>query len=364
MKTNAARSIPVSAAASVSLAESVRTAVGAGAQEKAEPMRALLQTGYGNADVLRMGTTARPKAGEGEVVLRVHAAGVDRGTWHMMTGRPYLMRLMGFGFSAPKNPVPGLDLSGTVVEAGAGVTRFRVGDVVFGFGQGSFAEYARASVDKLAHAPKSVSLDDAGVLAVSGITALQAVDAANVKAADRVLVIGATGGVGTYVVQIARALGADVTAVCSAAKADVLFKLGLSADRVIDYRTADFADGRVRYDVVIDIGGNTPLKRLRRAMTPTGTLVFVGGENGGDWTAGFERQIGAAILQRFVKQRFVMLASREHFSFLERLAALCDAGQVKPVIERRVTLDTIPDVLRDMEAGRVRGKVAVMIGTA
>jgi NADPH:quinone reductase-like Zn-dependent oxidoreductase len=326
-------------------------------------MRALLQTGYGGPDVFRLGTAARPTAGAGEVVVRVHAAAVDRGTWHLMTGRPYLMRLMGFGFSAPKQPVPGLDLSGTVVEVGAGVTRFHVGDVVFGFGFGSFAEYARASADKLAHAPKTVSLEDAGVLAVSGITALQALDAAKVKAADRVLVIGASGGVGTYVVQIARALGADVTGVCSTEKQDVLHRLGLGADRVIDYRTSDFADGRVRYDVIIDIGGNTPLKRLRRAMTATGTLVFVGGENGGDWTAGFERQLGAAILQRFVKQRFVMLASREHLSFLERLAAHCDAGQVKPVIERRVTLEEIPDVLRDMEAGRVRGKVCVVLPT-
>jgi NADPH:quinone reductase-like Zn-dependent oxidoreductase len=269
------------------------------------------------------------------------------------------MRIMGFGFSAPKQPVAGLDLAGTVVAIGANVTRLRVGDRVFGIGNGSFAEYATAREDKLAAMPTGASFDEAAVLGVSGITALQAIDAAGIVAGERVLVIGASGGVGTYVVQMAKAIGAEVTGVCSTAKVEMVRSLG--ADRVVDYRTQDFADGAVQYDVVLDLGGNTPLARLRRAMTSTGRLVFVGGENGGDWTAGFGRPLLAMLLGMFVKQRFVMLAAKEHFSFLERVAALHEAGKVRPVIDRTIDLADVGAALRDLEAGNVVGKVAVRI---
>jgi NADPH:quinone reductase-like Zn-dependent oxidoreductase len=277
-----------------------------------------------------------------------------------MTGRPYLMRIMGFGFSAPKSPVPGLDLAGIVVEVGANVSRFKVGDAVFGYGKGSFAEYSCAREDKLARKPDALSFEQAAVLGVSGSTALQALrDAGHVERGERVLVIGASGGVGTYAVQLAKALGAEVTGVCRSAKVDHVRSLG--ADQVIDYTQRDFADGSERYDLILDIGGNTPLSHLRRALTPTGRLVFVGGENGGDFTAGFERQLLAFALAPFVRQRFVMLMVREHFSSLDQLAELAQTGQLRPVITRRCPLAQVPEALSDLEAGRVSGKVAVAI---
>ncbi len=324
-----------------------------------EPMRALVQRAYGGPEVLRLGTIAAPTPGEREVLVRVHSAALDRGTWHFMTGRPYLMRLMGFGFRAPKQPVAGLDLAGTIVEVGPGVTRWRVGDVVFGIGRGSFAEYSCAHEDKLAAVPVGVAKEDAAALAVSGITALEAIDAGGLVAGERVLVIGASGGVGTYAVQIAKARGAHVTGVCSTAKVELV--RGLGADRVIDYRTQDFTAEEMRYDLVLDLGGNTPLSRLRRIMTPTGRLVFVGGENGGDWTAGFGRQLGAMLLGLFVKQRFVMLMSSESGASLEKVAALCAAGHVRPVVTHRIGLADIGATLGEMEAGRVAGKVVVRI---
>jgi NADPH:quinone reductase-like Zn-dependent oxidoreductase len=327
--------------------------------DRRETMRAILQAGYGSTEVLRLATTERPKPREGEVLVQVRAAGLDRGTWHLMTGRPYLMRIMGFGFLAPNCPVPGLDLAGTVTEVGPNVTRFQVGDAVFGIGQGSFAEYTRAREDKLAHKPPSLSFEQAAVLSVSGGTALGGLDAGQVQAGERVLIIGASGGVGTFAVQIAKALGAEVTGVCSTAKVDAVRSIG--ADHVVDYTRGDFADGAKHYDLILDIGGNTPLPRLRRALTKTGRLVFVGGENGGDITAGFGRQLQALALAPFVRQRFVMLMAREHFSYFERLAALVEAGKLSPLIDRQCPLDSVPDALRDLEAGRVCGKVAVSI---
>lgn len=324
-------------------------------------MRALLQRGYGSTDVLSPGIAATPHAGPGEVVVRVHAAGLDRGTWHLMTGRPYLMRLMGFGFRRPKNPVAGLDLSGMVVEVGPGVTRFSPGDQVFGLGAGSFAEFARAREDKLALAPRTLPLDEAAVLGVSGITAHQALtDVGQVRPGERVLVVGASGGVGTYAVQIARALGATVTGVCSTEKVELV--RGLGADVVVDHRREDFAALGPVHDLVLDVGGGAAVSRLRRAMTPRGRLVFVGNEHGGDFTAGFGRQLWAFALAPFVKQRFAMVASDERAERLERLAALCDAGLVRPIVSRRVDLAGVPAALADMEAGRVRGKVLVQVG--
>jgi NADPH:quinone reductase-like Zn-dependent oxidoreductase len=337
-----------------------RTSSPAAAATRREPMRAILQSGYGATDVLCLGEAPRPTAGEGEVIVHVRAAGIDRGTWHLMTGRPYVMRVMGFGFRAPKSPVPGLDLAGTVVEVGPNVSRFRVGDVVFGLGQGSFAEYARAREDKLARVPGGSSLEEAAVLGVSGITALQALtDAGGLLPGERVLVIGASGGVGTYAAQLAKALGAEVTAVCSGAKVGRVRALG--ADHVIDYRARDFADGSERYDLILDIGGNAPLARLRKALAERGRLVFVGGEAGGDWLRGLGRPLGAALLGLFTRQRFVMMMAKEHYSLLERLRAFCEAGQVRPAIDRVIPLDDVPDALRDLEAGRVFGKVAVSL---
>lgn len=321
-------------------------------------MTAILQSAYGNTEVLSVGTAPRPVAGDGDVIVRVVAAGLDRGTWHLMTGRPYLMRVMGFGFRRPKNPVPGLDLAGTVVEVGANVTRFAVGHAVFGIGMGSFSEYARADEDKLVLKPARLSFEQAALLGVSGGTAWQAIEKGALKAGESVLVIGASGGVGTFAVQLAKARGARVTGVCRTDKLDMVRSIG--ADEVIDYTAHDFADGRT-HDLVLDIGGGTPLSRLRKAMTRTGRLVFIGNERGGDWTAGFGRLLHAMAISPFVRQRFHALVTREHRVHLEPLAALADEGKLVPVIDRRVPLTGVVDALRALEAGTVRGKVVITL---
>lgn len=326
----------------------------------ARTMQAVVQDTYGTADVLRQEQVDVPEIGPDEVLVRVHAAGLDRGTWHLLTGRPYLMRVIGFGFRAPKNRVPGLDVAGTVVEVGSAVTRFVAGDEVFGISRGSFAEYAAAREDKLALKPRSQSFAQAAVVPVSGITALQALrDAGRVQPGQRVLVNGASGGVGSYAVQLAKALGADVTGVASTPKLDLVRALG--ADRVVDYTREDFADGAHRYDLILDIGGNSSLRRLRRALTSRGTLVIVGGENGGSVTGGFGRSLRAVGLSLFLRQRLTMLTSKERGSDLEPLAELIEAGQVTPSLEKTYTLDQVPTALRHLEAGSVRGKLAVTV---
>jgi NADPH:quinone reductase-like Zn-dependent oxidoreductase len=323
-------------------------------------MRAVVQDRYGDVDALRLEQTNRPEIAADEVLVRVHAAGMDRGTWHNMTGRPYLMRIMGFGFRGPKNRVPGLDVAGTVVEVGASVTRFAVGDEVYGISRGSFAEYAAAREDKLAAKPQSLTFPQAAVVAVSGITALQALrDAGRLQAGQRVLIIGASGGVGSYAVQIAKALGAHVTGVASTSKLDLLRTLG--ADDVIDYTREDFAEGPDRYDLIIDIAGNPTLTRLRRALAPHGTLVIVGGENGGSVTGGIGRQLRALALSPFLPQRLTMQATKERASDLEPLTDLIETGRVTPSLERTYTLDQVPAAMRQLQAGTVRGKLAVTL---
>jgi len=303
---------------------------------------------------------ARPAIGGGEVLVRVHAAGLDRGTWHLMTGRPYLMRVVGMGFRGPKDPVPGRDLAGTVEAVGDKVTGFAVGDEVYGVGRGSFAQYAVAAEGKLAHKPMSLSFEQAAVVPISAGTALQALtDQGRIESGQRVLIIGASGGVGSYAVQLAKALGAEVTGVASTAKLDLVRSLG--ADHVLDYTREDYADGTHRYDLVLDIAGNPGLSRLRRALTPTGTAVLVGGEDGGNLTGGMNRQLRALLLSPFVGQRLAWFIAKERASDLERLTDLIEAGQVRPSIDRTYPLDGVPEAMRHLEAGRVRGKVAITI---
>ncbi|HXA58265.1 MAG TPA: NAD(P)-dependent alcohol dehydrogenase [Streptosporangiaceae bacterium] len=322
-------------------------------------MRAIVQDAYGSADVLRLARITPPEIADNEVLLRVHAAGLDRGTWHLMTGRPYLLRL-GFGIRGPKNPVPGRDVAGTVVAAGSAVTRFAAGDEVFGIGQGSFAEYAVAREDKLARKPVNATFEQAAVVAVSALTALQGLcDAGRVEQGQKVLVIGASGGVGTYAVQLAKAFGAEVTGVCSTTKLDLVRSLG--ADHVIDYTRDDFADGMHRYDLILDIAGNPAPSRLRRALAPTGTAVIVGGEEGGSWTGGMDRQLRALALSRFVRQRLTSFICKERSSDLERLTELIEAGKVTPSIDRTYPLDQVPEAMRHLEAGKARGKVAITV---
>lgn len=324
-----------------------------------QTMQAILQTTYGTAEALHLGARARPVAGKNEVLIRVAAAGMDRGTWHLMVGKPYLMRLA-LGFKGPKNPVPGLDVAGTVVEIGAAVTRFKVGDEVFGISKGSFAEYACAREDRLARKPSNLTFTQAAVVGVSGLTALQALrDAGRVQAGQRVLITGASGGVGSYAVQLAKSFGAEVTGVCSTAKLERVRQLG--AARVIDYTKEDFARGDARYDLIIDIAGNSPLKRLRQVLTPTGTIVFVGGEDGGALTGGMDRQLGALIRGLFSKQRFVMKPPNENAADLEVLAQLAEAGKFTPAIDSTWPLAQAPEAMRQLVAGKVTGKLAVTI---
>jgi NADPH:quinone reductase-like Zn-dependent oxidoreductase len=322
--------------------------------------RAIVQQTYGSADVLHLAQVPRPEVTDDTVLLRVHAAGLDRGTWHMMAGRPYLLRILGFGFRRPKSQVAGIDVAGTVAGVGAAVTRFSVGDEVFGIAQGSFAEYTLALEGKLARKPVNLSFREAAVVPVSALTALQALtDVGRVKEGQQVLIIGASGGVGSYAVQLAKAFGAEVTGVASTAKLDLIRALG--ADHVIDYTRDDFADRQRRYDLILDIGGNPPLSRLRRALTPTGTVVIVGGEEGGAWTGGFGRQLRAAALSLFVRQRLPLFAAKERGSDLERLTELIEAGDVTPSIGDTYALDEVPEAMRHLVAGKARGKVAITI---
>ena len=284
--------------------EGILGAVFRGATLPASPLKeisakAIVQDVHGSTDVLELREIATPAIAGDEVLLRVAAAGVDRGVWHLMTGRPYPVRLAGYGVRAPRTPVLGMDVSGVVGAIGRDVTKFQPGDEVFGVGKGTFAEYAAAREDKLVRKPPSLSFEQAAV-AVSGLTALQGLrDHGQVRPEQKVLIVGASGGVGSCAVQLAKALGTQVTGVCSGAKAQLVRSLG--ADRVIDYSREDFANDD-RYDVILDIGGNSSLSRLRRALTPKGTLVIVGGETGGRWLGGTDRQIRALVLSRFVGQ--------------------------------------------------------------
>jgi NADPH:quinone reductase-like Zn-dependent oxidoreductase len=338
-------------------AQAQRRAVDPNSPE-AGTMQAVVQDGYGTAEVLRLDRVSRPEAAEGEVLVRVHAAGLDRGAWHLMTGRPYLLRLA-FGLRRPRNPVLGHELAGTVVAVGAAVTRFAVGDEVFGIGPGSFAEYAVAREDKLAHKPANASFEQSAAVAVSALTALQALETGRVGPGQHVLVTGASGGVGSYAVQLAKALGAEVTGVCSTAKLDLVRSLG--ADHVIDRTGLDFADGGHRYDVILDIAGNPSLSRLRRALTPTGTAVLVGGEEGGGFSGGMNRQLRALAVSPFLRQRLTMVLCKETSTDLERLADLVAAGRVTPSIGRTYSLAQVPEAMRDLEAGRVHGKAVVTV---
>ena len=325
-----------------------------------DTMRAISQREYGSAETLEVTETAIPEVGSDEVLVEVHAAGVDRGVWHLMMGMPYLIRGMGYGFSKPKTPIPGLDVSGRVAAVGSDVTRFAVNDEVFGIATGPFAEYAVAEERKLAYKPANLSHEQAGVAAISGITALQGVvDVAAVQQDQRVLVIGASGGVGSYAVQIAKALGAHVTGVASGRKLDMVRNLG--TDEVVDYATGDYLDGSIRYDVILDIGGLNPLRRLRTALTETGTLVIVGGEGGGRFTGGIGRQMRALLMSPFIRQRLTMFISNESHTHIERLAQFMADGRVTPALGRRYPLEDAPNAIADLEAGKASGKSVIVV---
>jgi NADPH:quinone reductase-like Zn-dependent oxidoreductase len=323
-------------------------------------MKAIVRDAYGSADVLELRDVDRPGIADDEVLVRVGAAGVDRGVWHIMTGLPYPIRLAGYGLRAPKNPVLGMDLAGVVEAVGSEVTRFRPGDEVFGIGKGAFAEYARALERKLAPKPANLTLEQAAVVAVSGLPALQGLrDHGKVRPGQQVLIIGASGGVGTYAVQLAKAFGAQVTGVCTTTKVDMVRSIG--ADHVIDHTRADFAEGGQRYDMILDVGGNSSLSRLRRALAPKGTLVIAGGETDGRWLGGSDRQIRALLLSRFVGQKLGTFISRENHEDMIVLKELIEAGKVTPVIDRTYALSEVPEAIRYLEQGHARGKLAITL---
>jgi NADPH:quinone reductase-like Zn-dependent oxidoreductase len=319
-------------------------------------MRAAVHDRYGDADVIRVDNVPVPTIADDEVLVRVEAAGVDRGTWHLLTGQPYLVRLA-TGLRRPRMGVLGRDVAGTVIATGGAVYGLAVGDAVFGVASGSFAEYAKAKERKLARRPDALPAPAAAVLPISGMTALQAVDAAHLETGSTLLVIGASGGVGSYVVQIAHGLGAQVTGVSRAAKADFVRSLG--AERVVAYdNPAENHDGP--YDAVIDTGGDTPLTRLRSMLAPRGTLVIVGGERG-DAVTGMGRQLHARILSPFVGQRLTFIVNRERQADLERLGRLVEDGVVEPALDTVYPLDQAADAVRHLVAGRTQGKVAVAV---
>lgn len=320
-------------------------------------MRAIVQRAYGDAGVLHRDRVDRPSIAEGELLVEVRAAGLDRGTWHLMTGVPYAARLA-FGLRAPKQPVPGLDLAGVVVAVGASVTRFRPGDEVYGVGTGTFAELAVAPEEKLARKPSNLTFEQAAAVPVSGLTAQQGlVDVGRLEAGEQVLITGASGGVGTFAVQIAKAHGATVTGVCSTAKVDLVRSLG--ADVVVDYTREDVTAGPARFDLILDVGGSAPVTRLRRVLTRRGTLVIVGGEGGGR-VLGIGRQLRAVALSPFVRQRLRMLVAKDHHVPLERLTSMIEDGRVVPSVERTYPLAEAATAMRELEAGRVRGKLVIV----
>jgi NADPH:quinone reductase-like Zn-dependent oxidoreductase len=325
-------------------------------------MKAIVQDEYGTApeEVLRVAEIARPTIGDEEILVRVAAASVDRGTWHMMAGLPYPIRASGFGLRRPKARNPGRSVAGTVESAGQDVTGFALGDEVYGTCDGSFAEYARARAGRLAPKPASLSFEQAAAVPVSGLAALQGVrDHAKVRAGQQVLIIGASGGVGTFAVQIAKAFGAEVTGVCSTAKADLVRAVG--ADHVIDYTREDFADGQHRYDVILDIGGNRRLSHLRRALTPRGRLVIAGGETDGRWLGGTDRQIRAQLLSPLVSQKLGTFIASENSADLMTLRDLIESAKIAPAIDRTYPLSESPAAIRYVQEGRARGKVTITI---
>ncbi len=324
-------------------------------------MKAIVQDTYGPADVLELREIERPEVGENDVLVRVRAAGSGPDVWHIMTGQPYMARAA-LGFRRPKVRVRGWDVAGTVEAVGASVTDFRPGDEVMGVAEGgSFAEYAVTAPDKLVPKPANLSFGQAAALPISGVTALQALrDKAHVQPGQTVLVIGAGGGVGTLAVQVAKAYGAHATGVASSSKLDLVRSIG--ADDVIDYTREDFTDGSMKWDVILDTAGRRPLRQLRRALTPKGTLVVVGGDGGGRWTGGFFRgMLRGPLVSPFVGQKLMGLNSKVTRGDLQGVAELAEAGKLTPVIGHTYALSETPDAIRELETGHAAGKLVIAV---
>jgi NADPH:quinone reductase-like Zn-dependent oxidoreductase len=323
-------------------------------------MKAIMQDRFGGPEVLELRDVPDPVVGENDVLIEVRAAGCGPDVWHLMEGKPYLARLSPEVRKGMK-VARGWDVAGRVDAVGANVIEFRAGDEVMGIAEGSFAEFAVGSADKLARKPANITFDQAAAVPVSGCTGLQALrDQADVQPGQSVLVIGAGGGVGTLTVQIAKAFGARVTGVCSASKADLVRSIG--ADDVIDYTQEDFTDGRRTWDAIIDTAGRRPLHELRHALTPTGTLVIVGGDGGGNWTGGFFRGIlRGPVLSLFTRQRLRAFVAKENREDLDALRMLIEEGKVAPVVGRTFALPEAAEAVGYLEQGHATGKIVVTV---
>jgi NADPH:quinone reductase-like Zn-dependent oxidoreductase len=322
-------------------------------------MKAIVQDTYGAPiDVLKFRETTKPEIGDDEVLVRVHAAGVHIGDWLVGSGLPYMIRL-GYGLTKPKVRVPGMELAGTVEKVGKNVTQFHTGDQVFGWGTGAFAEYASIPQDALVLKPTTATFTEAAAVPISGFTALQAVrDIGDVQAGDSVLVIGASGGVGTFAVQIAKAHGAEVTGVCSTRNVDMVRSIG--ADHVIDYTKENISEGGRHYDVILDTAGNRSLSTLRGALSPTGRLVIVGG-SGGPWLMGVGRSMRATLTSPFVSQSLRMFLSSTNNDDLVSLKDLIESGSVTPVIDRTYPLSETAVALDHVGGRHTRGKTVITV---
>jgi NADPH:quinone reductase-like Zn-dependent oxidoreductase len=324
-------------------------------------MKAIVQDKYGPPDdVLELRDINKPVVKDDEVLVRVHAAAVHPGDLLIMRGLPYILRLMGFGLLRPRKRVPGFDVAGHVETVGKKVTRFQPGDEVFGMCKGALAEYVSVSEDKLAPKPANLTLEQAAAVPISGVTALRALrDHGKVQPGQTVLINGASGGVGTFAVQIAKSLGAEVTGVCSTRKVDLVRSIG--ADHVIDYTQEDFTQSGQRYDVILDNVANHSLSDCRRALTPKGTLIPNNGTAGGRWTGTLGRTVKALVMSPFLRQRLRPFISKEKNGDLVVLKELIEAGKVIPVIDRTYPLSEAPDAIRHLEEGHARGKVVITV---
>jgi len=324
-------------------------------------MRAIVQDQYGETDVLRLEEIDKPQIGHNEVLVRIRAAGVHIGDWHVMAGLPYLLRVVGFGFRAPKVRVRGIDLAGTVEAVGQNVTRFQVGNDVFGTCEGAFADYAATPEDNLARKPANLTYEQAAAVPTSALAALQALrDAGGIKAGQQVLLVGASGGVGLYAVQIAKSFGAEVTGVCSTTKVDMVRSLG--ADHVIDYSQEDFTQSGQQYDLILVMGGNHSLSQLKRVLRPGGTLVPVGTEAGNRWVGG-KAWIQAMLLSR-LKRHLRPLTTQPNQADLQFVAELLEGGKIRPVIDKTFPLSEAPEAIRYLTAGHARGKIIITVSGA
>jgi NADPH:quinone reductase-like Zn-dependent oxidoreductase len=322
-------------------------------------MKAIAHDVYGSPDVLELREVDEPVAEDGKVVIRVRAASVQAGDWHIMRGLPYVVRLMGFGLRSPKEKIRGADVAGHVESVGAGATRLQPGDEVFGSCSGAFAEYVSAPEDSFVQKPAGVTFAQAAAVPSSALTALQGLrDHGRVREGQHVLVNGASGGVGTFAVQIARALGAEVTGVCSTRNVDLVRSIG--ADDVVDYTREDFTRRGVRYDVILDIAVGHSLSACRRALTDDGTYVLIG-DAGGRWIGGLGRFGRALALSPFVRQHLRAFVAAPSHDDLVVMAELLEAGKVTPVIDREYPLHDVPAAIRYVEEGHARGKVVIIV---